>query len=511
MTKEVGRWIVTGELVLRSPMAIRTGELSLEGPSPDEAVAKKSNDVAPTYRSIELDNENKPFIPGSALKGSLRALLTRRWTDDPDLALALFGDIPKGLSEDSGSKQGLGGATAFMNAYLLDPNAFSEELARGRTAIDNGTRTAKDQSLRHDCFAPEGLKFRVRLIVEDVGPAAISTLLGLLKLLDGNCSDSALGAGSTQGDGRVEWLADSQTVKHFGKDQMRAWLKADLQADWQDFAASFEVESRTFARDDSRATFPITIDIDGHFLVADTKRTKDADGTEVQRPVTKDPTIDKPWLPGGSIDGALSAQAERIWRTKSGDLSDWQDNGPPPCHELLFGSTRFSGLFETGNFDGTEIKPPIRMEFVAIDRFTGASADGAKFAVAAFEAPQLIGDLTVITRRTTNIELSGKDLTGPKEVNISPAALGLLALTLKDLSLGDIPLGYGTRKGLGRVGLLQSEGVGYRGLVEQLGGLVASDDETNKDAIIQAVRAFEDEAKEFQDRLNEASAMEKAR
>ena len=70
-------------------------------------------------------------------------------------------------------------------------------------------------------------------------------------------------------------------------------------------------------------------------------------------------------------------------------------------------------------------------EFVAIDRFTGGAADGAKFDAVLAGITTLAGTLTI-------------DLARLKKVDDQFRSLGLLALVLRDLSEGDIVLGSGS-------------------------------------------------------------------
>lgn len=151
-----------------------------------------------------------------------------------------------------------------------------------------------------------------------------------------------------------------------------------------------------------------------------------------------------PYLPGTSLKGALRAQAERICRT----LSSAEDGGSAVAVAALFGTTATAGALGVTDFKGAPAEPVIH-EMVAIDRFTGGAADGRKFAVRAFEEPTLKGALTVDLARTYDTELTGKAVSSAAKLN--DAALGLLALVLRDLAEGDIVFGYGKRKGYGAI------------------------------------------------------------
>lgn len=75
-------------------------------------------------------------------------------------------------------------------------------------------------------------------------------------------------------------------------------------------------------------------------------------------------------------------------------------------------------------------------DFVAIDRFTGGGAESLKFDAKSFHRPVLRGSLTL-------------DLEAVQRARPGEWCLGLMALVLRDLCEGDIPLGFGAAKGYG--------------------------------------------------------------
>lgn len=98
-------------------------------------------------------------------------------------------------------------------------------------------------------------------------------------------------------------------------------------------------------------------------------------------------------------------------------------------------------------------------EHVAIDRWTGAAADGALYSVL---EPWLTkeGDWTPLV-----LEIDQSRLHADEEA--APAAMYLLLLTLRDFCEGWIPLGFGSAKGYGHIGASASqvriEGLGVSG------------------------------------------------
>lgn len=168
----------------------------------------------------------------------------------------------------------------------------------------------------------------------------------------------------------------------------------------------------------------------------------------------------RPFLPGSALRGALRSRAEQILRTVGGDEAACDLNRKShACHERIdleiqgreaplsfdqeqerhcpacrvFGSGRLVSSVKLTDFHPTSDAGASRLqEFVAIDRLTGGAAEGAKFDAELYAPVTLSGEI--------HLELSGDRL--------RPWGLGLVALVLRDLLVGDIPLGFGSAKGL---------------------------------------------------------------
>ena len=79
-------------------------------------------------------------------------------------------------------------------------------------------------------------------------------------------------------------------------------------------------------------------------------------------------------------------------------------------------------------------------EFIAIDRFTGGGADGAKFSLKPAIDPVFAWKVRI-------------QLYERVESKTRASALGLLALLFRDIAEGDLTVGYGANKGYGSVKL----------------------------------------------------------
>lgn len=166
-----------------------------------------------------------------------------------------------------------------------------------------------------------------------------------------------------------------------------------------------------------------------------------------------------PVLPGSSLRGALRSRAEQMLRTLAGAAAACDlHTKDRACHErieaesrgegkltladelallcpacLVFGSGRLVSSVKVTDFlplAGHEGQSR-RQEQVAIDRFTGGAAAGAKFDSESQDGVTFAGEV--------HLEI------GPHR--LGSWGLGLLALVLRDLLWEDVPLGFGTARG----------------------------------------------------------------
>ena len=163
------------------------------------------------------------------------------------------------------------------------------------------------------------------------------------------------------------------------------------------------------------------------------------------------------YIPGSSLRGVLRSYAERLLRSVRYDLAcdPTQTRGghkglPPACFAgqdttkktgdeayngscyacRLFGNTALAGRLRVGDLY-VEDKPLLERRYgVAIDRITGAVAQGP------FEMETLTDATFTGTLALRNFTLG---------------QLGLLAAALLDLSDGLVPIGFSKSRGLGRV------------------------------------------------------------
>ena len=443
MTAAPNRWLVTGTLQLATTLALRSGDTERrpapKGESGDEV------DCA----LLALDHEDRPYLPGTSLKGALRAWLESHLPKGRRAAIDdLFGHAPMPI-EGAEEQQGRGGRLEFWDAFLViqDKEKAPETRMAGRTAIDRKTRTAAHQLLAHGDYLAAGNIFSLTITGDDLDEPAIDLLLAALHGFQTGNRPIRLGSGRSTGRGAATFTLDA--VRCMDRAFIATWLNLPDPPPWRQWLEGHPHGARLTPAFRARAekvvpqspattTLDLVLDIDGPFAVGDPTR------YEGQGHPDLEPMLDeqgRPLLPGSSLKGALRAQALRIWRTVHGPLPEPERKAGPPQNPLdwLFGTTGWQGVLQVGEFREAGCCGPARIqEFVAVDRFTGGVAGSAKFKAKLFESPTFAGTLRLDLAR-------GRQ----HRRRYAKAALGLLALTLRDLGEGDITLGHGRTKGMG--------------------------------------------------------------
>jgi len=222
--KLIGKLILEGDLHCETGLHIGAGKGSLEIGGSDNPVVK--------------DAFGRPYIPGSSLRGKLRALLegflglavpseliflSRRkgqevrihQSDRPDDEICLlFGRNPGRMDRVVGEPLESHNATPARLAVYdapLDPESITPQMrdnmddelteVKSENSIDRITSQANPRTLER---VPAGARFRVRFILDilcDEDGALVGHLVQALRLLE----DDALGGSGSRGSGRVRF------------------------------------------------------------------------------------------------------------------------------------------------------------------------------------------------------------------------------------------------------------------------------------------------------------------
>jgi len=445
------RWRITGTLTTLTPLHIGSGT------STDVHEKLKVEEEAVKVTAIAIDGRGKPYIPGSTLKGNLRAWLQTRTTCS-GLLNNVFGngDEEKGIESQ-------GGKAEFWNVLIKDtlespqhpPSYWHQERQVGvevGVTIDRVTRTAREQKLFHREMVPPGVGFEVRITGKDLNEDEVALLLaGLNGFHDEQIS---LGSNNAQNQGVMDWklqeierLDEATTQNWIAEGALGMWNSAlqPLNKTQQD---SLLQKSNTLIYEQSnQPTLQLHFQLifDSPFLVNDPSLFI-KDKTPNHQP--RRDRHGKAVLPSSSLRGAIRTQAERIIRTLKGKacLIDDDKLACDPIEKYeevekklclacqMFGATGWQSPIQISDFtwvENTQEYPPLQQEFVAIDRFTGGGAEHLKFNAESVYKPCFQGYWKIDLQR------------------VKPWGLGLLALVIRDLIEGDVTFGYGTAKGYG--------------------------------------------------------------
>ena len=338
------RWLITGRLTTLTPLHIGNGG----------TVSRVCLDNKKTNKPIEIgavaaDVDERAYIPGTTLKGNLRAWAKERGFSTVE---SLFG------SEDSSSSTSVGGKVEFWDAPAGEPPVFHTpppywESARrtGVTAsvsINRRTRTASEEMLLHEEYVPPGVPFTVTITALDLNEGS-RELEDLIFILNGfNDPVSAIALGSSTGDGWGRFAWDLVEIKRIRADEVNAWISGGAttvgynalsplpETEKEDIIGRARAHP-TQEGASSRIMLRINLDFETNFLVNDPSQTNKAkDESSPDHAPLRD-TSGRVLLPARSIRGALRSQAEKILRTLGGEMAACylDGHGPrKPCESV---------------------------------------------------------------------------------------------------------------------------------------------------------------------------------
>lgn len=467
------RWRITGRLTTTTPLHVGNGDTTkrlerIKGKPSRDSLVKRINEH--TWDPIEIsavgkDSLDRAYLPGTTLKGNLRAWLLTH-SIPPQVLEAVFG------SEDPTALDASGGKAEFHDAFVADvpqsplsvpywkPQHLTDVTAS--VAINRGTRTAEEEKLFHEEFVPPGISFQISVTGQDLEDEELNLLLFALEGFNDAHNPITLGGGANDQQGCLIWRCTD--LARFRKEDVSAWRQKQKPPVGYAAALPLSEAERDALLTRVHSAFPLTapssltltlaIHFEGPFLVNDPSRTKRKDEllSDEQQEKLPDhaPLRDQQnriILPARSIRGAIRSQAERIIRTLNPEAACAVTDKEQACapidkvHEKtrlclacqVFGAPGWRSPVEYSDFSLAEGNTEIKFcqQMIAIDRFTGGGAKHLLFDAKAAYQPVLSGTISVDLNR------------------VDPWALGLLALTLRDLIEGDIPLGFGAAKGYG--------------------------------------------------------------
>jgi CRISPR/Cas system CSM-associated protein Csm3 (group 7 of RAMP superfamily) len=406
-----------------------------------------------TDAPVLRDAEGRPYIPGSSLRGVLRAHLEREarlLVDDSEpLCRSLFGETPHG-DENGGSRAGR--LRVFDASIAEDTRAHTDIRDHVRISCRYG---AAQSGAKFDQEVAGAARLEFRLVYE--GDSAKDGELLLLQEAIRSLESEELSCGAKGGLGYGRIRLEETRYTDFDRTQpesLAAWLNCRLgepMAYRSEFAwppatpgdrAIQGTTSQSKLEPYCRLDLALTIHFEGPVLarapVPPIDRGKAAlDANRRDHDVEKGLlTADRAfvrtgkdgayYLPAASLRGVLRHQAERIATTVL---------GAPAAAGDLFGeineTSPHKGLIEVNSGKLVGSGKPVYLDHVAIDRITGFAADSRKFATCGLQSPSFETGIRLRFHRQ-NLHL-----------------VALAGFVLRDLLDGMLWCGGGTSRGYG--------------------------------------------------------------
>ena len=414
----------SGLLKVLSPLHVGSGD-TRGGGDPDD----------PEIAELLRDGLGRPVIPGATLKGALRDMLERSGAAGAvENAKALFGEI-----KDEGT--GSAGVLTIYDAPMLSAPDGIEALtgadkAQGegvflaaRTAIDQASGVADDGKLFHQEMVAPGALFRLRFVLRLTSTRAgdEGELRGLVEsLLAGMKTEWALGKGKTGGHGGVA-LDDASLKSQRRAASALAWQSLDQASG----------NASPVARRKPLASHEIALVCDGPFLIRDGFYASDGDRKAKEKIQVRTQRISntQPLVLGASIRGALRNRLAWIAACRAlarGVTETEAQQAGRAAAGRLFGTTDHAARVRLSHI---RVEPGARLRnftSLAIDRHSGAPADGALFTSETFIGTALKFRLSLQAEQSLS---KGDDV--------------LFAALIDEVQQDGLELGGGAAKGFG--------------------------------------------------------------
>jgi len=374
------------------------------------------------------NSEDNLIIPGTTLAGIFRSNLENLF-DDFELIKNLFGDVDEKNHKSSASN------IIFQDAVIQTDKEINSDIRDGikinreYLSTEEGARYDKETVFKESIF--QGF---ITIAKTNKNRDDFSKYLGLLKIVFYNLDEGIISIGGSSSRGLGQCTIENCLVSEFDFTKPEDF-KAFLLGDFYDYDfEQIKKEYQNYLKDlDFKVFFTDLPPISkNHMMIKIDYSIKTIEPLLINGPRTNDEEVDlnfvktnnKYFIPGSSVKGPIRNRAEMILETlgvkDSKKLTD-----------QLFGSTegkskiQICDLFPEGEL---EMK---RFDHNKIDRFTGGAIENALFNEKLIFDGKFYGKIFI-------------DNPNWKEIK-------LLMQIFKDLYLEDIRIGYGKRKGYGKV------------------------------------------------------------
>ena len=207
------RWRIRGSFTTTAPMHVGSGANTKHSSIIDQN--KAPCDVA----AVVMDYQGHPCIPGTALKGVLRAWAEQFFPDESAAIVRIFGH--RNVTAPTAESGWAEFTTAFIRTLTqADREQFEKRVPYwqpdrctgifSNVCISRKTGAAQANKLFYQEFVPEGVSFEVEIAATRLTDEEITLLLAVLEHGASHPTHAyQFGANGADGWGRVAWSLDS--------------------------------------------------------------------------------------------------------------------------------------------------------------------------------------------------------------------------------------------------------------------------------------------------------------
>ena len=381
------------------------------------------------------DDNGNVFIPGASIAGAARSFLAKQLTDgptpsheqEPAALQALFG----GSASPARTKP------AFQSLMTVDDACIDNEeecvpYVRDGVKIDSVRGSAVAGAKFNAEVVPAETKFKLRfaLLLYEEPPLGVAQadLFAYLRALLGAFSDEEISLGARTARGWGQGKVENWRVYRLMMDDRRhvaAWLARNWSKSIEPVSAE-SLSDRRLPHLRRWFSIEVTLRLKTSLLI----RSAGEGGRSPE--MTQLTERERSVVPGSSLAGALRSRCERIAKTIAPRKMEGEAAG---LIDRMFGPSPEEEDGKKPSLSGSRVwvtERALSNGYLAvqgratIDRFTGGTVDGRLFDQAPFW-PLKSGESQLSTRIR---------LEDPSEEEVA-----LLLLALKDLWLGDLPIG----------------------------------------------------------------------
>ncbi|MCB1628493.1 MAG: hypothetical protein KDI48_12240 [Xanthomonadales bacterium] len=408
---------IVGHLEVLAPLHVGSGDVIETSRMSKE---EQGNETA-LANALCRTAGGRPYLPAATLRGALRARL-----NDASREAVLFGTA----HDDNGRM----GKLRFYDAVQTEDTAPK---LRSGTAIDPLLGVVAAHKLFvHEVVLP-GCQFDLTIEADRLDSDELAAVLGLLDTF-ADRSGRGIGAGKSKDQGLLNWQLDR--VEVIDEAALSGWLNemAPTALPWttlQPVPAAVPCADADLPSVDFSITFHTPWLVDAPELhrakINETDHPPDLEFSRL--------ADGRAWLPASSLKGWLRGRARRVLITLyvgHGWGPELAGNNADKLLSEIFGTTDQASwlLVSDAFFSDKDIPSGHLQQFVAIDRFTGGSSEGALYKVHA--APPCVVRGRISWRTAPDPDGDWR--------------LALLAMLARDAMEGDLIVGWGKARGYGQ-------------------------------------------------------------